>query len=364
MLLKKRILGIVVSAVMLSVSLTGCGGGNAPAGSSSPEAAGDGSGTRVITDMSGAQVEIPDEVDTYVESWFAHNAVDVMLDDARGMLVTCADPAAYQWMYLVCENMSKTVYAEFADGMNLEEIIAQDPDVVFGSNEDFRAMFENVGIPYVNVMFSNLEEMKKSITLTAEVLGDDSPAIARKYISYLDQQVGHIEKIASGISAEERVTVLHGDALMNLTVDGGETIIDEWIRDVGAVNVAADEVKGNKQTVTMEQILNWNPDYIITGKNRQEVDEILSDSSWSGIRAVQEGNVVVNPKGVFTWDRYGVELALQLQWAAQLIYPDQFRELNIVKTTQDFYKEFFDYNLSEDEVALILARENPDGSAN
>lgn len=360
---KSKILSIVLSVAMMGMALAGCG---ASSDNSSSSAASEKTvdGTRVITDMSGAEVEIPTEVDTYVESWFAHNAVDVMLDDAKGMLVTCADPAAYQWMYLVCDNMSKSTFAQFADGMNLEEIIAQDPDVVFGSNEDFRAMFENVGIPYVNVMFSNLEEMKESITLTANVLGDDSPAIAKKYIKYLDEQVSDIEKVSANIAEGDKATVLHGDALIDLTVDGGDTIIDEWINDIGAINVTAEEVKGNKQTVTMEQILNWNPDFIITGKNKAEVDAILNDGTWKGIKAVQDGNVTVNPKGVFTWDRYGVELALQIQWAAKLIYPDQFSDLDIVKTTQEFYKDFFDYELTEDEVNLILARENPDGTAN
>ena len=360
---KSKILALVLSAAMICMTFAGCGTSSSNSSSSAQESKNT-SGTRVITDMSGTEVEIPAEVDTYVESWFAHNAVDVMLDDAKGMLVTCANPAMYQWMYLVCDNMSKTTYAEFADGMNLEEIIAQDPDVVFGSNEDFREMFENVGIPYVNVMFSNLEEMEKSITLTADVLGDDSPSIAKKYIKYLEEQVDSIEKVASTIADSDKATVLHGDALIDLTVDGGDTIIDEWITDVGAINVTADEVTGNKQTVTMEQILNWNPDFIITGKNKAEVDEILSNETWSSIKAVQDGNVVVNPKGVFTWDRYGVELALQLQWAAQLIYPDQFSDLDIVKATQQFYKDFFNYSLTEEEVNLMLSRENPDGSAN
>ena len=358
-----RIISVGMTVILICMALAGCGTETAKdstVSESSPET----NSTRTITDMTGTAVEIPAKVDTYVESWFAHNAVDVMLDDAEGMLVTCADPAYYQWMYLVCDNMSKAMYAEFADGMNLEEIIAQDPDVVFGSNENYRAMFENVGIPYVNVMFSNLEEMKKSISLTAEVLGGDSPAIAKKYITYLDRQVSEIEKVSSAIPENDRKTVLHGDALMDLTVDGGNTIIDEWIHDVGAVNVTAEEIQGNKQTVTMEQILNWNPDFIITGKNQDEAEMILADSTWAGIKAVQDGNVVVNPKGVFTWDRYGVELALQLQWAAQLIYPEHYADLDIVKTTQEFYKEYFDYDLTGDEVKLILARENPDGTAN
>ena len=43
--------------------------------------------TRKVTDMKGVEVEIPMEVNTYVESWFAHNEVDLMLKKAEGMLM-------------------------------------------------------------------------------------------------------------------------------------------------------------------------------------------------------------------------------------------------------------------------------------
>ena len=346
----KKTFALVLSAAMVVTTITGFGSARAEAADE----------TRTIVDMAGVEVTIPAEVDTYVESWFAHNAVDVMLDDSKGMLVTCANPDSYKWMYLVCPNMEDTLYAEFSADMGLEEIVALAPDVVFGSNENYREMFDKVNIPYINVMFSNLEEMKKSIALTAEVLGDDSPAIAEEYIAYLDEQVANITAVAETIADEDKATILHGDALANYTCDGGNTIIDEWITDVGAVNVAAEGgIMGNKQTVTIEEFLIWNPEFIISGAGSAEVETILNDETWADIQAVQDGNVYVNPKGVFTWDRYGVELALQLQWTAQLVYPDLFADLDIIKATQEFYTKFFDYDLTEDQVKLMLARENP-----
>ena len=102
--MKKALLLLLV--LMLSLALlTACGQpaeeaegeGEAPA----EEAAAETGETRVVTDMSGHEVEIPAEVNTYVESWFAHNAVDLMLDQAEGMLITCASPEQHPWMYIV-----------------------------------------------------------------------------------------------------------------------------------------------------------------------------------------------------------------------------------------------------------------------
>lgn len=97
---------------------------------------------------------------------------------------------------------------------------------------------------------------------------------------------------------------------------------------------------------------------IITGKP-DEVDKILNDQSWSSINAVKNKKVCVNPKGVFGWDRYGVEELLQIPWAAALLHPDLFSDLNINDKVKDFYHTYLRYDLSDDEVRRILTAQNP-----
>ena len=122
----KRSLALLLALVMVLALLTGCSGGGktaptaaptqapaptaaptqAPAPTEAPKPTAEPApteapaptaepapATRTVTDMKGNVVEIPYEVHTYVESWFAHNAVDLMLDRAEGMLITCARPS-------------------------------------------------------------------------------------------------------------------------------------------------------------------------------------------------------------------------------------------------------------------------------
>ena len=133
----KRSLALLLALVMVLALLTGCSGGGKTAPTAAPTQAPDTTAaptqapapteapkpttepapteapaptqepqpaTRTVTDMKGNVVEIPYEVHTYVESWFAHNAVDLMLDRAEGMLITCANTNTHQWMYIVCPN--------------------------------------------------------------------------------------------------------------------------------------------------------------------------------------------------------------------------------------------------------------------
>lgn len=41
-------------------------------------------------------------------------------------------------------------------------------------------------------------------------------------------------------------------------------------------------------------------------------------------------------------------------WAAKLAYPELFKDWNMVKTTQDFYKEFFEWQLDQATVEKML----------
>ena len=354
-------LAALLAAALAAGLLTGCGGaGGQPQGTGeSPAETGEQlPATRTVTDMSGVEVEIPSVVTKYADAWYAHNEVIIMLDQAEGLVATSMNPNSYAWAYLVQPNMENAL-STFGEDFNLEELVALEPDVVFASNsnEDLREQLAAVGIPLVNVMFTNYDEMKQSITLTGEILGGDAVQTAADYVAYLDDVLAQLEELVSGLSEEEKPSVLHGSSVYELNIDGANTIIDAWITAAGGVN-AASEVESNMQTVTLEQVLVWDPDVIITG-TADEVETILNDPEWAGLTAVQSGQVYANPKGVFSWDRYGVEEALQLQWAANLLHPDLFN-IDIRTQVKDFYETFLNYTLTDDQVERILNAQDPE----
>lgn len=343
----KKMLSLLLSVMMTLMLFTACTAKNeAPA-------------TRTVVDMSGTEVTIPAQVNTYVESWFAHNAVDLMLNKAEGMLVTCVNKNSQPWMYIVCPNFYKAVSTNFSADMNLEEIIAAKPDVVFGSNEKYRDMFTAVGIPFINCSFKTYDEMIRSVQLTAEVFGGEAVDIANRYTAYLKERLDWVAKRVGDIPEEKRTTVAHGNSIYELNFDGANTIIDEWIKYAGGINAAAEGMTGNLQTISMEQVLQWDPDVLITGKPKKQVDQVMSDPAWANLKAVKNGRVYSNPKGVFAWDRYGVESALQPQWCAKLLYPELFEDFDIAQELKNFYHTFFYYELSDQQAQMILNYETP-----
>lgn len=353
----KFLKSLVLVALILSLFvLTSCGNTNQNAksdGSTSEKK------TRIVVDMKGNEIEIPEKVNTYVDSWFAHNSISVLLKNAEGMVVTCCNPKEHAWMFKVSDNMYKAKFAEFSATMNLEEIISLKPDVVFGSNEKYREMFNNVGLPFINCSFTNFDEMKKSIKLTAEVFGGSAIDKADKYIEYLDKKLKEVKEITDTVHEEDRTTIVHGSTLYEMGVDGKNTIIDEWINYSGGINLAASDIDGNLKTMTLEQLLVWDPDVLITGRDETEVEKIMTDEGWKNLKAVKNNRVYANPRGVFAWDRYGFEEALQFQWCAKILYPELFEYLDIKKELIKFYKDFLGYNLSESDAEKILKHQDP-----
>ena len=77
---------------------------------------------------------------------------------------------------------------------------------------------------------------------------------------------------------------------------------------------------GNMLEINAKEIPNMNPDVIIIGRVKVPgiLQKIYENPIYAGTKAVKNKRVYVNPTGVFSWDRYGAEEALQILWAAKI----------------------------------------------
>ena len=170
---------------------------------------------------------------------------------------------------------------------------------------------------------------------------------------------------AAGTAAtprNQRKRVFFGFGPSHLSTFTGKNFMTERADAAGCLNVAA----GNESTdmssgkivppqaeISLEQVIVWDPDIIVIDSGN--VSEILQDPHWQTIRAVKTRNVVLEPEGIFKWSRPNPEsAALYPLWLAKTAYPEKFTNVSIGDTVHDFYKEFFDYNLTQDELSGIL----------
>lgn len=346
--------------------LSACSGGtkNASQGTDKKPQAAAPVKTHTVTDMKGAKVEIPNEITSIADIWHAHNQVTLMLGAADKLVGTTEIIKKTDWFVKVYPRIKDVTTLVTGGGkaavLNSEELIKLKPSVVFGASDaDIKTARDN-GLVAVNCEFQNFEGMRKSVLLTGDVLGGEAKTRAQKWAKLLDANLDRIAAKTHKLKKEDKPKVLHIANLEKLTIDGKTSIVNEWIEQAGGVN-AIDEGK-NLMQITLEAIVKADPDVIIIGGNGnvQSVQTLMADKKWSGIKAVKNHTVYANPLGTFPWDRYSGEEALQLLWAAAKLHPQLFRDLDMVKETKAFYKDFYNFTLSDDQAKQILTAKKPE----
>lgn len=317
----------------------------------------DASQTQTITDMGGATVELPASVDSYGDTWLSHASVDIMLDGAQGLVATAATRTDDAWMYTVCPDM-KNAASVCDPELDVTALADQAPQFVFANGADQRSALEEQNIPLVDCAFTSFDQMGESIALCAKILGERAQVNAKKYTDALTKMLADVKAKTDAITEEERPSVLFGPSVFTGVADGAGTIADEWISAAGAVNANTGATGTAQKPLAADKLASLDPDYILTGTPK-EVEAIMGSDTWANTKAVKNERVYANPAGVTLWGAPGIELYLQVEWAAALIHPELFADFDAAQATKDFYKDFYYYELDDTETQLILAGEPP-----
>ena len=110
----------------------------------------------------------------------------------------------------------------------------------------------------------------------------------------------------------------------------------------------------------MEQVLEWNPEIIITQGTTNAYETILSDPNWATIDAVKNGRVYKMPSLPYSWaDRPpSVNRFIGLHWMANLLYPELY-DIDIVEVAIDYYKVMYHVDVSRTDMESLLAQSIP-----
>lgn len=244
--------------------------------------------------------------------------------------------------------------------VNVEELLNRKPDIAlcdFDSHgKSFRAV-DNLPVLTVLDEKENRDPFKTSdemISMMTTVLGNQEKG--KELTEYGEQALADVREKAATIddSHKLKAMVIHSTSDGKIDPRTKNFYSDFWFTESGLKNVAG-ELSTNSY-VDMEQVYKWNPDLIFV-YNGISKDDILSNNvsgaDWSNIKAVKDKRVYEFPKGLFSWYPIGAESPLMIKWIAQTAYPDVFN-YDMKKETFDFYKKFYNYELSDKQVSKIL----------
>jgi iron complex transport system substrate-binding protein len=240
---------------------------------------------------------------------------------------------------------------------NLETVLALKPDLILdvgSTSATFVSLADRVqeqtGIPY-----ALLDGRFAGIAATYRMLGaligrpEDAEKLARYTDDTLKTILGRVEPVA--MSERPRVYFARGPKALATGLGGSINV--ETI-ELLARNVAG-ETQGGLANVSIEQILVWNPEIIVT-IDQEFAGSVRNDPSWASVKAVRDNRVHLSPKMPFGWVDFppSVNRLIGLWWLAKILYPERFPE-DLRTLTQDFYSRFYHVTPTPAQIDHVLA---------
>jgi len=313
-----------------------------------------------VTDAAGRAVPVPDKVTRVFPAG----------PPAAILLYTLAPELLLGWPRAnrpeECEYMLPDICARPEVGRitgrgntaNLEVVLALKPDLILdvGSTRGtFVSLAERVqeqtGIPY-----ALLDGRFDATVATYRTLGEltHRRAAAEVLARYAEETMATICQRIEPLPQARRPRVYYARGPRGLETGLGGSINVETIIFLGANNVAAAR-QGGLAIVSIEQVLAWNPEVIIT-IDRDFAASVRSDPVWAPVAAVRSGRVHLSPKLPFGWVDFppSVNRLIGLWWLAKILYPEQFPE-DLRALTRDFYTRFYHVTPSDAQIEHVLA---------
>jgi iron complex transport system substrate-binding protein len=240
---------------------------------------------------------------------------------------------------------------------NLEVVLALKPDLILdvGSvSPTYVSLAERVqqqtGIPYA-LLDGRFDGIPLGYRTLGALIGrrEQGEAFARSAedtIKTITQRVGTIPP-------ERRPRVYYARGPRGLETGLGGSINVETIELI-ARNVA-DGTRGGLANVSIEQVLLWNPEIIVT-IDHDFAANVLSDPAWAPVAAVRARRVHLSPKLPFGWVDVPptVNRLIGLWWLAKILYPDLFPE-DLRALTRAFYTRFYHVTPTDTQIDRVLA---------
>ena len=366
-----REIGTSLSALALAalLTLTACsaGGPATSSGSGSVPAASQSGATHVVDDELG-QITVPAESKRIATTAPAYTTAVLLLGGADKLVALEDNYGKNEWIKGKYPQLANLPVVFSGNEVNMEELTKQDPDLVIYASrygENNLKQLQELDIATVSSpkgsdkQGNKIDQLRARQVYLGEVIGGVQLDKAKKYSEEYLAIRSEIEAKTASIPETERPTVVQlsgaGDSLQ---ANNGSAIGQELITLAGGVNAGAGatgESKGpsGQTKIDPEQLLSWNPELLLVDSTKIR-DSITSDPVLSGLKAVQNNNIIVIPNGAMAWAYNGPEEYLNMYFFAKAVHPELFKDVDMEARTKAFYKEYFGFDLTDDDIKHLF----------
>jgi iron complex transport system substrate-binding protein len=225
---------------------------------------------QVFVDSAGRTVNLPDKIDRAMAAGPPASVLLYSLAPEK-MVGWVGEPTAAEKEFLLPSVRNLPAYGRITgkgNTANIEVIISFKPDVIIdvGSVDPTYASLADriqtqTGIPYV-LIDGGFSKTPETLRIVGKLLNVTERA--GDLAHYAETEQAKLKKFVEKIPHAQRPRVYYGRGPEGLETGMAGSINTEILEVVGAENVAAGAGTGSLANVSLEQILDWNPDFILT----------------------------------------------------------------------------------------------------
>jgi iron complex transport system substrate-binding protein len=297
--------------------------------------------TKTIIDSTGTAVEVPINVERVVA---LRSGIIEMLcvlgveDTIVGVDEQTTVGTGYgDFNVQLCPELEGITAPVSGKTVNVESVIALDPDVVFIGGYGRLSWIEplkNANLTVVVTHFEEIGNYTRDLGIIAEVMGVEERA--EPIIAQVQNILDEVDSRVSDITTAEQVTAYFSshDAYHAY---GCTTFEHAQIVTAKGKNVA-ESITTWLPEISVEQLITWNPQVMFTLENT-DTASILSDSKIQSVTAIHNQKVYSIPE--CGWDFGSLRAIFAIEWMASKLYPDKFADININQEVNTFYQTVY-----------------------
>ena len=232
-----------------------------------------------------------------------------------------------------------------AKEFDLEGCIALNPDLVIlpAKLKNAAETLEQLGIPVLLVNPESGEQLEQMIALLGQATGTQERA--EELLDFIAGQRENLETLLA--EAEKPRVYLAGNSAL-LSTAGANMYQSDMMVLAGGENVAAELSDTYWAEISYEQLLAWNPEYIVLASDASyTVEEVLAGPNLADCTAVKNGNVLQLPGDAEAWDSPVPSGILGSVWLAARLHGDLLPEDQAEEIIASFYETFYGFSYGE-----------------
>ncbi|RRF97580.1 MAG: iron ABC transporter substrate-binding protein, partial [Coriobacteriaceae bacterium] len=314
------------------------------------------SDTKTITDAYGRQVEVPTQVNT--AATVGSGARLVVYAGGKYKLIAVTDMETNPGMNRPYAMAYKDLFADLPStsngnhlnqtNVNAEQLMQLKPDTIISSRsaDECDQLQQTTGIPvigvsYQNQLFSN--GIYDSISCVGEAL--DTQDHAQSVISKMKEWKQDLDNRIASVPQDSKPSVYVGAINYRGKKSWTGTYAHYTPTDILQANNVADSTgQDGAIDVSLEQIGQWNPDYIfLDAANSDVIDQDYENNPdfFNNLSATRSGNLYTQPSYNFNGTNVGTGIC-DTYFIGATIYPDAFSDVNLDDKYREIYTTMLD----------------------